>query len=241
MINVNWAFSLQGDNWSEEDLTEWAILISNDIDLPSPLSSEIIRERKDVVFLRCPAHTDFMKNTFVFKAPFDINLNISVKNDIVNVFSNNIPQRLFQKIIDFRFLNLTESGKSPYPILGIDLLNAFTCSESILMSVMPAFMHYNDFTSKTCVIPGEYDISKWTRPVECVFELKDCNQEINIKKGDALSYFRFRQGEESVKLVKAKMPWSEIDTCAKLRSEAPFKPLSHRYKSLEDFKINNGQ
>jgi hypothetical protein len=239
MVNVDWGFTLRGDDWLEESLNEWAYVIEQSVGAMPTLSSDVINLRKNVVFLKCPAHTDFMKNTFVFKSPIDINLDMEVTDQIAKVWCDNLDQSIVNKIIDMRFLSLTESGSSPYPILGIDFLNVFTCDQPMMITVTPAHLHFNDFTEKASVIPGTYDISKWTRPVECAFEVKSNKVKIAIKKGDALFYIKFNS-DTSVKLNRVSMPWDEIDVCAKLRAKEPFKPLKHRYASLSTYKqINN--
>jgi len=235
MINLNWSFSLRSDNWQNKDLDIWAESIENSINLLDPLSKDIVSSRKNVVFLRCPAHTDYMKNTFVFKSPIDITLDIEIDKSTAKVWCENIQQNLFEKIIDIRFLNLEESGSSPYPIIGIDFLNTFTCDQDLDIAILPAHMHFNDFTAKTGIIPGTYNIGKWSRPVECVFEVKNNKERIEIKKGDALFYLKVNS-KETIKIIKVPTPWNEIDICAKLTAAEPFKPLSYRYSSLNNYK-----
>ena len=235
MISVNWAFSVRTEEWGDANLTLWAEETETYIQPLSSLSKDIVDSRKDVVFLKCPAHTDFMKNTFVFKSPIDINLDIDITETATNVWCDNIPQPLFDKIIDLRFLQVNEAGRSPYPIIGIDFLNTFTCAEEMNISIVPAHMHYNDFTAKTSVIPGTYDISKWTRPVELVFEVRKYKERIEIKKGDALFYVKFNSRSQ-VKLQKSVTPWDQIDVCSKLRASSTFKSLKYRYQSLIDYK-----
>lgn len=235
MITVEWAFSLRVEEWVEPNLTTWAETIERNIDLPTTLSKDVIDLRKNVVFLKCPAHTNFMKNTFVFKSPIDINIEVDVDTENANIWCDNIEQPLFNKMIDLRFLSAKEFGSSPYPIIGIDFLNTFKCDQSLSMSITPAHLHYNEFTTKASVIPGSFDISRWTRPVECVFEVKKSQEKIQIKRGDALFYIKF-DSETQIKLVKINTPWHDVDVCAKLRADAPFKSLEYRYHSLEDYK-----
>jgi hypothetical protein len=235
MITVGWGFSIRVEDWQEPDLTSRAEFIEQDIELPSALSKDVVDLRKNVVFLKCPAHTDFMKNTFVFKSPIDINIDIDVNEQYANIQCDNIEQRLFDKIIDLRFLSLKEAGSSPYPILGIDFLSTFKCDQSLMLSIVPAHLHYNDFTAKTSVIPGTFDIGRWTRPVELVFEVKNSREKIQIKKGDALFYIKFTS-DTQVKLEKIPTPWTDVDVCNELRIAAPFKSLDYRYSSLEDYK-----
>lgn len=212
-------------------------LISNDFRSLKNLTKESSKLRKGVIFQKCPAHTDFIKNVFVLCAPFDLTLEIDVdlESNNVKVFCENITQEVFNEIVDVRFLFKNERGNSPYPTIGIDWLCTFTANESTIMQVFPAFMHYNDFTSKTTVIPGEYDIGKWTRPVELVFEIKNPKEKIIIKKGDAVSYIKFLTNDK-INLIDQSVPWDEIKICNNIRQENKFRPLLERYKSLEKLK-----
>jgi hypothetical protein len=237
MNTIRYSFSLRNEAWNDDDLDSWAEYLEGTVRAPGSVLKDISDLRKNVVFLKCPAYTDFLKNTFVFKSPIDVSINIESDKDFIKVWSENISQPLFEKIIDGRFLNNQESGQSPYPLLGIDFLNYFETDSSTIMSVTPAFLHHNDFTRKTSVIPGEFDISKWFRPVECVFEIKNSCEKIEIKKGDALCYFKFRtEINEPIKLIEESISWKKINQCAELRNKDPFKPLKFRYESFE--KIN---
>jgi len=196
------------------------------------LAKEIYTQRKNVTFRKCPAHTDFLKNMFALIAPFDLTIEIDISNDKQSIYCENLTQNAFNELIDFRFLDDYDKVSSSYPLIGIDWLNVFTCDQSLVLQVFPAFFHDNDFTSKTTVIPGQFDISKWTRPVELVFEVKKSKEKIKIKKGDAVLYFKFNT-DKIVKLVKADTPWEEIKTCNQIRTENTFRPLTERYESLE--------
>jgi hypothetical protein len=231
---VKWSFHTGHDHYIDHPECVNG-LIDNDYKPHVLLSADALQSRKDVTFIKCPAVTDFMKSTYVFRSPMDLNIEIEVSDQFSKVFCNNISQDFFDTMVDMRFLEPEERGNSPYPLIGIDFLNTFTCDSSVKMQVFPAFMHYNDFTSKTTVIPGEYDISKWVRPVELVFEIRNKKEYIEIKKGDALAYFKFN-ADEPVKLENDTTPWNEIVACNDLRNANKFRPLKERYKSYKDFK-----
>lgn len=222
---------------------EWDIDISNcvkplvdpNFNLHTNLTKDISTGRRGATFLKCPAHTDFLKNTFVFHAPFDLNLNIILTQDKRNIVCDNISQEIFDEIIDTRFLSEYNADINPYPILGIDWLNVFRASSPVLLQVFPAFMHKNEFTEKTTVIPGEFNIGAWTRPVELVFELKNVVDKISIKKGDAVAYFKFND-DNIVKLVPSPAPWDEIKVCNNIRNNNTFRPLKERYEELKEKK-----
>ena len=212
-----------------------------DIEFPyESLAKEVLKERKGVIYSKCPAVTDFFKNTYVFHSPMDLNIDVHVSNDQISVWCDNVDQEFFDIMVDIRFLEEQEKGISPYPLIGVDFLNTFTCNESLKIQSFPAFLHYNDFTSKTALVPGEYDISKWVRPVELVFELKNKIEKIQIKKGDALYYFKFLD-DNHVKLQKNSVPWDDVVACNDIRNANKFRPLKDRYASYEKWKKENGK
>ena len=239
MKNVAWSF-FTNNKIGEVDHPNCVLpLIDQDYTPFKSLVKDIATSRKGCTYLKCPAHTDFLRNTWVFCAPFDLTLEIEVDpdSDMVRVHCENISQEIFESIIDTRFLHKTEQAKNPYPLVGIDWLYVFACEEPLMMQVFPAFMHKNEFTNKTTVIPGEYDVGRWTRPVETVFEIRSNRERIVIKKGDAISYVKF-SSDEQVKMIKSSVPWDEIAQCNDIRNADLFRPLEERYKSLENTMAN---
>ena len=229
MKTINWSFITSHEfNVDHPDCIK-PILDENYYPFKS-LSKEVRIDRKGADFLKCPAHTDFLQNTFIFCAPFDLVIDVEIDrdNNSYKVFCENISQEVFDAIIDIRFF---QSYKK-HPLIGIDWLLVLTATESTMMQLLPAFMNRNDFTDKTVIIPGEYDISKWTRPVETVFEVKNDKERIVINKGDAVSYFKFLS-DDNVKLVGSKEPWDEIIECNNITNADKFRPLKERYASLE--------
>jgi len=231
-----YAFSLRTNHWPDP-YDKWAQSIESEMPVPYPVLQEFKKSRENTVFLKCPAHTDYLKNTFVFKSPIDIHFNLDFDQENAKIFCKNIDQTIFNNIVDLRFTSRDNMGNSEYPIIGLDFLNTFVSDQPVTVDITPAFMNHNDFVQKTSVIPGSYDISKWTRPIECVFEVRNKKCEIDIKKNDALYYIRFRTNDK-IKFKKMNMPWPEIDICADLRAEAPFKSLKYRYRQRKNF--NNG-
>ena len=229
---IKWSF-ITNSGWGVDHPKCVEPLISSNFNSFSNLSKEITQTRKGTMFLKCPAYTDFIKNTFVFHAPFDLTIDIEVDNGTgdIKIFCENISQEVFNSIIDTRYLMDRNRGISPYPLVGIDWLAVFQTEEPTMMQLLPASMHYNDFTNKTSIIPGEFDISKWTRPVEIVFELRKFKERIEIKKGDAIAYYKFHS-PDFIKLEFVETPWDEIKTCNDIRDKDMFRPLKERYSEL---------
>lgn len=236
MRTIKWSF-FTNSHWGDDHLDCIKPLISENYEPLHTLIKNSIELRKGATFLKCPAYTDFLKNTFIFRAPFDLTIDLEVddRSESCKIFCKELSQEQFDAIIDTRFLSKKNVHTLHYPIIGIDWLMLFVAEKSTQIQVLPAFMHYNDFTSKTCVIPGEYDISKWTRPVELVFEVRNKKEIIKIKKGDAISYIKFNC-EEIIKLEKQLIPWEETKVCVEIRNSNQFRPLKERYKALEEIR-----
>ena len=230
---IRWSF-ITSSEWDIDHPQCFSELLDKNFCTINPLQKDYILERKGNIVLKCPAHTDFLKNIFVFYAPYDLSIDISVNpnTDNVKILSKNLTQEQFDCLIDTRFLFNDQRGKNPFPMIGIDWLNIFQSDDSVMMQMLPAFLHNNEFTQKTTLMPGEYDISKWTRPAEIVFECKNLTDTINIKKGDAIAYFKFYT-EDTVKIKEQNCPWDEIKICNKIRNENNFRPLKERYNALK--------
>ena len=234
---INWSF-ITGHQLNVDHPECIKPLLDQDYYPFSPLSTEVSSTRNRITFLKCPAHTDFLKNTFVFCAPFDVTIELEVCKitGLVKIYCENLSQEIFESIIDTRFLSNKNLAASPYPLVGIDWLTVFTSEKSTMIQLLPAFMHRNEFTEKTTIIPGEYDIGKWTRPIETVFEVRSNKEKIVIKKGDAISYLKFLSND-TVKLSKFTTPWDEIAICSNIRNSDKFKSLKDRYNSLDAAKV----
>lgn len=238
MKKVFWSFGTESFERDNIHPPAVAPLIAADYYPYISLVKDINNVRKGETFLKCPANGDFLKNTYAFLAPFDLTIELEINSiEDTRIYCENINQDVFNKLIDIRFLQQNDKGKSPYPLIGIDWLNTFTSKTPMLLQLLPAFLHYNDFTSKATVIPGQYDISKWTRPVELVFEVKNSKERIVIKKGDVIAYFKF-YCDEPIKLIEQPIPWDETITCTELRNATPFRPLKDRYDALDKVRKN---
>ena len=61
----------------------------------SALSKDIVSIRKGTIFTKCPAVTDFFKNTWIFRSPIDLNIDIEVNDDYSKVYCDNVDQEFF--------------------------------------------------------------------------------------------------------------------------------------------------
>lgn len=138
-------------------------------------------------FTKCPAFTDHLKNVYSLKFPIDYNL--SYENGMYT--SDMYNQDFYDSYILHRSPNLKK------PLISIkSWYYFFTENENLELSVTNAYFSDNDFTKKTFIIPGSFDIAKWPRPIECAFTLREDFKTLNMKRGDDYLYVKFNTDEK---------------------------------------------
>lgn len=128
---------------------------------------------------RCPAIRDFTDNVFVVTSPYDYELTwdgVDVKTSLYDqeFFDNSVKVRN----IDVGFMSLV----IPHLIMFAE--------DSLVAEFIPAHFHDSEFSKKTIVLPGMYDIGQHFRRLECAFRFRE-HDTIKINRGDALYYVKF--------------------------------------------------
>jgi hypothetical protein len=158
---------------------------------PVPLLKHILETREGTRHIKCPAFIDFTKNMYAIKAPLDMHITVDKENNHITV--HNLPPEVLNRVIMGR--GETAHGV-PYTLTTVPRYLFYSTGEVFIES-MQAFMEANDSVSNLMLVPGTYDISKWIRPVDFSFEVKDDKKDIHIKKGDVIFYVRFRAKDDS--------------------------------------------
>ena len=129
---------------------------------------------------KCPAHTNFIKNFFVIRAPFDLKLTYDKTKDFI--ISENLTQEQYDRFIFPRFQDRGDDDKLN---VTVNWRLLFVSDEPCNLEVYPAFMHGCPFN----ITVGSYDCFKWQRPIDFTFQIEE---NIDIKRGDPLYYISFR-------------------------------------------------
>lgn len=132
-------------------------------------------------FTRCPSYQQFLKNKFLVTSP--VKYNLKFKNEQVS--SDYYDQDFFDDYV------LVRDSKNK--LVGFHFFtHIFFCEESLSMEMMQPFLSSNQFNKNNILIPGEFDISKWFRPLEVAFIVKDDPSEFTINVNDPLYYLSFK-------------------------------------------------
>lgn len=169
----------------------------------------------------CPALKHYLDNMFYISAPFDYNIKYSVEEKIVR--SDYYSQSEFNKLIKVRDI---DSG-----LISFNMFYFFITEEkSLEISMIPAHMYSNGFTSNSTLIPGTFDIGKWPRPLECAFFI---DRDIDIKEGNPLYFIKFNTSKQiNFKrfLVTDKyLKLNDITANVRQYKKCPFKDLQAFY------------
>jgi len=148
-------------------------------------------------FTTCPAFLDYFKNTYVITAPFDFTIDYT-KGKLV--FTDCTPeQQLYLKSCS---LDRTQKNIKNYlPVISCAPSYIVYSDSSVMMEVSQ--LHFTDSDCNFHYVPGMYDISKWIRPIDLTFEIKDPLKPLVFKRGDPLFLIRFiPQDRTKVEMIR---------------------------------------
>lgn len=184
----------------------------HDMDLLVEQPDRLTAQNKGTIN-ECPAHTSFVNEFFVVRAPFDLHLEYNHQMGAVR--SNTLDDTQFQRFIHVRH---NDTGPDGIVSITINWKLLFLSDEDCSLEVYPAFRHGTPFD----VAIGSFDIYKWQRPVDFTFQLQE-DADITITRGDPLYYVRFTPGP--VKLIR--LEWN--DDIQRAVQACNLKPLQPGY------------
>lgn len=158
---------------------------------PEALNKHIPQNVKLSNYVRCPAFTDTVKNTYALRFPFSFRLKIDQSTGGVESDAPELVKTYFIPPTD-------KSG-----IIQIQLGTLFFADKSCIASQMHPYLHNNTLTQQCNVLQGEYNIGKWLRPINLAFVVNSTKKDIilDFKRGDIYSYIRFFT-DEKIKMTE---------------------------------------
>lgn len=238
---------------SERDTYPQDVKVKDTVALPfTPVLPELIREFEvRQSHTRCPAFLDVMTNTFLIRS----DVNFKVRFDPV---SRNIDRWDETQLTTSLYLNNKETdtyseGSSILNrgnmIFSITQQYLFLTDEDIEIEMVPCLYHESDFTRKTHLVVGKFNINKWLRPTEIAAIVRNTSHnntdpvEISIKRGDPLAYIKFiTKDNKPVKLNRI-TDLEQIESytnmvyrCVSLKNILPGLSLKHMYDLFSPLK-----
>ena len=165
---------------------------------PRLLLQELVPERgpdNPHDFFACPAFHLHVANTFVIRSAVDANVALHPEGFAPLDDKSNLTAQLFS------YMHPTRRG---YRTILFDHRMLFFCAEPITLATYPAFMHQSEAQQKLHYVPAAYDISKWLRPLQGTFEVREEVQSVHIREDDPLYYVKF-ETTDKVRLRRFQM------------------------------------
>lgn len=199
---------------------------------PEPAFKYFASLREESEFLKCPAYAKVLKNTFIMKSPYNMDISINAKDRTCHI--SNQSQEFYDNHI---FLREVLNDVDPI-ILSIPPRYLFlTDSEvSVEITCLPVFLTPN---SQFGIIPGSFDITKWVRFVECAFEVFNPSDTLKIKIGDPLYMVTFTPANGDTVVLERDICTQEMldlqEACVRVKRSVSGLNLNTLYRMANDY------
>jgi hypothetical protein len=180
----------------------WCDAMPNSVVTPAlkphtlPLAMSVVRP-KDMFtqsLTQCPAWRERMKNTFVVPSPISFTFETSGDGGW-RFYSSDIPDENAALMVE-------QNGAHTFQLQFSELM---FCETPLVLSQEPPALIGGTFHKQVDFIGGEFDISKWFRPLSMAFQtLDDAPTSFSVARGDPLYFLRFHT-TEAVQFKKFKM------------------------------------
>ena len=209
----------------------WNMMYPEPSSLFRDLTSRKNPQSKADSFFACPATSNRMKNTFIFKNNFKTEVTFDVTN----------PNEPVVQTDGIGANILRESALVGGASLNFFLRFMFFAEEPTTAIISPPYLHRPEHSTYGTSVPGYFDISKWFRPF--CFEMQTFVEKgkFVIEDGDPLFYLEV--ATERPIILKRFVMTKELHGYAVACARAPKNyganlPLSDRYKRFLETKTN---
>jgi hypothetical protein len=214
-------------------------VISNNWNLmypePTNLHQDLLYQRnksaKENSFFLCPAVTDRVKRTFVFRN----NTQTSIHYDTV-----------LKKVTPLGDYSINSYFVRPPSVEGTALINfalsyIFFCEESLTALMSPPTMHDAPWTKEATLPLAGYDVGKWFRKINFEIQAWKPEGELTLNDGDPLFYMEFIT-DRPVVLKRFELN-NRLGSYTRACIDSPgyfgkYLPLTARYKRFMETKMN---
>lgn len=203
----------------------------------TPLKVDLKDNRDD--YLRCPAVSNRLKKTFVFRSTTNTNVRIIDGNYVSYEVISEDDQRRHQTTIELLHKPTIENHlllNYMHPIIF------FTDVPSLNVSISPPFFHKTVHSEYGVIVPGEFDVANWFRPMNFEFQLWNGVKELRIPAGEPIGYVEC-QTNAKIELRKFRLTPSLNKLSSSLIHVSPhrrFTKLSEKYKLFRNARISQG-
>lgn len=189
---------------------------------PDPIWSDLLYFKPEPlkVGIGCPSVGSWASRSFVVRAPYDLKVRFDGPRQNLEV---NWENRDFEVGVHqiLPFTKRKQWSAPDRPSMQWLLKNLFVSDEPVWAETWSPMYHEDANSWPGIVVPGKLNIQRWTRPLNWVFEWRDTNGVLDIKRGDPIQYVRFHTRDldarfEIVQLDVTESVTAAVERCSKL-------------------------
>jgi hypothetical protein len=141
-------------------------------------------------YFSCPAVSEKLKNTFIFKSTMDCEYHYDFENG--KKFIGSVNPNFYP------FSNNRSQILSYGPSITFELEYNFFAEEPVEAFFTPPYFHEPKYTKYGSAMPGQFNIGQWFRPY--VFEIQTWNNkgEIKFENNEPLFYVEFKTDKKII-------------------------------------------
>lgn len=158
---------------------DFSFLYENPITLYSDLHQYRKKGNPDS-YLSCPAMSNKMKKTLVFKNVVESSYEYS--EDLINPTTDG----------SIGFTKIRDSSLNIGPTLNLSYSIVFFADEPVSASFTSPYFHKPQYTQYGSICPGEFDIGQWFRPYDVEIQMWNNEGTFSLKKNEPMFYSEFK-------------------------------------------------
>lgn len=224
MIKVNWYPSLQNIKNNIIHSETNIVYIP-----PEPAYKYFLEKYKNAKYIKCPAFSDYLKNTFIIRSPYDFV--VTIDRTLGTALTDRYGQNFYDNNIEATVIEGNFVLQLPPRMIFIP-----QGKESVMITSMPLIIDPNPLS----IIAGTFDISKWVRPIVVAIQIHD-EEKIVFKRGDPLMMVKFTSSNnDSIKLEQGifdEKVMMLVNACLSVKNTNPYLNLKSLYK-MADFYVS---
>jgi hypothetical protein len=181
---------------------------------------------KQLNLFYCPAFANLAKNTFVLKNPMKADFTV-------------VNNRVISNVDDYISVSIDHPPSildNPLLVYGLKWL--FFSEDDMDMTITAPWFGNTPHLTHANIMPGKFNISKWFRPYNNEFSLRE--NKLILEKDEAMCYITFNT-DKPVKLVRFEMNdklKGYALGCSLSSSWEKWVPLASRYKRFLETRTN---
>jgi len=187
---------------------------------PEPAFKYLLETKPNSEYIRCPSVSEYLKNTYVIKCPYDMVFKKEKNNTIT---TDRFDQKFFDNNVNYRN-NILQTFPSYLFITDSKI--------PVEIRAMPWFLD----NKNAFFIPGSFDITKWVRNINYAVEMQD--DVLELKRGDVLFCVQFIAKDSKIELTQGIMTpeiLSMLHACVNIKHRVPKLNLKALYDMGESF------